>query len=192
MYGFSMIVFGLNLDSESQNAQLEALGYDILISKSGGQTIVDIELDSPSPQDAVLRVVADLARSGVSPVRIDLDLVDIPEIVTRTGVSRETVRLWTTGKRRQGFPVHFTSIGDSRIWNWCKVHAWLLDNDVNIEEDYPWTPLPLNVIQRFNGAFTSKRDKANEGWMTLQTKQSHVSSPRATISAKSGWTYAPV
>ena len=57
--------------------------------------------------------------------RFDLDLVSLSQIAERLDVTREAVRLWASGKRRDGFPTPFTSAGQSLLWAWSEVFDWL-------------------------------------------------------------------
>jgi hypothetical protein len=68
--------------------------------------------------------------SSARPLRLDEDLVSIPDIAARVGVSREAVRNWVNGSRRTGsFPAPTGIIGDGiKIWPWRHVNHWLRVN----------------------------------------------------------------
>ncbi|MGE0877329.1 MAG: helix-turn-helix transcriptional regulator [Acidimicrobiia bacterium] len=61
------------------------------------------------------------------PIVYDRDLVSVSDIADRAGVSRETARLWSEGKRGPGnFPRPAGSVGDRiRVWEWAPVNDWL-------------------------------------------------------------------
>jgi predicted DNA-binding transcriptional regulator AlpA len=78
---------------------------------------------------AVLDVVEAVRRvhATAHPTRVVEDLVSIPDIAGRTGMNRETVRLWTVGARGPGdFPRPRGTVGSGiKIWDWAPVNAWL-------------------------------------------------------------------
>jgi len=151
VYVFSVHVRGLDMDSEFQNVFLDRCGYEVLASSSGGLTSLDVEIDCSSSLGAVNRVKKDLGEIGVTVVRVDLDLVGVPEIADRTGSCGETVRVWTTGERRSRFPKPHTVSGQSRLWAWADVWVWLTDNRIKIDALYAGTPIPLDVAVMVNG-----------------------------------------
>lgn len=187
MYGFSLVVDGLDLDSETQNAALEFLPYDALASRSGGVVTIDVECDSLLPDESVSKVYKDLRDLRIQAIRIDLDLVGLTDIAERVGASRETVRLWSTGERRSDFPNHFTTAGGSRLWAWTEVHAWIVAQGIELDDMYDWVPLPLEVIESFNGAFAQVRNQPKDGWIHTKVRSEtvHVSSTRTV--ARVGW-----
>lgn len=161
-YSLSLVVKGLDLDDEFQNAGLECLSYDVVASRTGGVTRVDADLQAASAIDALLQVISDLRTVNVTVVRVDPDLVDVPEIAERLNVSRETARLWTTGARRKGFPEHYCMVGSSRLWFWADVHDWASAASVIDGDD---APLPSNALEALNGAMAHLRSANQEGWL---------------------------
>lgn len=67
---------------------------------------------------------------GATAVRLDQDLVAIPDIAERTERSRESVRLLVDGKRGPGdFPGPVGAVGDAiRVWPWAIVLDWFRDS----------------------------------------------------------------
>lgn len=188
MYDFSIVVEDLDLDNESQNAALEYLPYDVLVSSSGGLVSIDVECDTLSPSDSVMRVYEDLKKLGITPIRIDLDLVSLSEVASRVNSSRETVRLWSTGTRRSNFPSHFTTVGSSRLWAWAEVQGWLVSNDIEIDESYRCVPLPVDVVEAFNGAFAQNRDRSDQGWIPATSPSPSLYLRHTPILvARTGW-----
>jgi predicted DNA-binding transcriptional regulator AlpA len=60
------------------------------------------------------------------PVRVDEELVAIPDIAQRVGVSREAVRNWANGTRQANFPLPRGLVGDNiKVWRWGAVERWL-------------------------------------------------------------------
>lgn len=78
---------------------------------------------------------------GATFIRVNLDLVGIPEIAEYAGVNPETVRLWSTGKRKANFPKHYIGIGASSYWLWSEVAEWLRENGYKIDSAYDYVPL---------------------------------------------------
>jgi len=58
------------------------------------------------------------------------DLVGIPEIATRLGVSRRTVSSWRyrhknpPGPPRSPFPPELMLVSGRPVWHWADVEAW--------------------------------------------------------------------
>lgn len=179
-YSLTAVVDGFDLDSEFQNAGLECLDYAVVLSKTSGVTYADAEIEAPSPVDAVLRFHADLRSINASIRRIDLDLVTITDIAERINKTRETVRLWATGARRQGFPNHFGQAGESLVWAWADVHSWL--RDVGIVDSEEAEPLPVEVIEGMNGGFAQVRSRWTDGW--LRPARPSATSPRVAAFPK--------
>ena len=89
------------------------------------------------------------------------------QIAERGIKTREAVRLWTKGKRREGFPVPFTSAGQSLLWSWAEVFNWL----PKVELANKSIPMPLNMIERLNGMFASQRAGIDRGWSVVRTQR---------------------
>lgn len=191
MNSFSVIVNGFDLESEVQNRKLEYVPYDASAGSTNGVVSIDIECDSLDPIDSVARVDEDLKSIGVTIVRIDLDLVNLPDIAERADSTRETVRLWSIGARRSNFPAPFTVAGASKLWAWVDVYDWLIENRLNINEFYSCAPLPLFVVEAFNGAFAQKRNATNEGWISPARPSEAIRfSQNAPLLKRSGWALA--
>lgn len=162
-YAVSVIVEGFDMDSEYQNAGLECLSYDAIVSSTAGLTIVDADVDAASEVDAILQLISDLRSLNVTVVRLDAMLVSVSEVADRTGVSRETARLWATGQRRDGFPAPFTVVGSSLYWAWSDVVEWATSEGIACEGA---TPVSYVVVESFNGAFAQVRaSQSREGWL---------------------------
>lgn len=88
---------------------------------------------------AVLRALE--TKLGVSVIRLDLDIVDIPEIAERLEVSRQAVAKWATGTRGCGFPRVIGAPGGKRLWTWGQITEWasrtgrLQDEPLSLTQD---------------------------------------------------------
>lgn len=81
--------------------------------------------DAEAAAFQLIEELHDMFPSAV-PVRLDQDLVSIPDIAERTDRSRESVRLLVDGRRGPGgFPAPVGIVGDSiRVWPWAAVLGW--------------------------------------------------------------------
>ncbi|MBN7792444.1 helix-turn-helix transcriptional regulator [Microbacterium esteraromaticum] len=161
-YALCVVVNGFDLDDEFQNAGLECLSYDAIVSRTGGVTRIDADVPALSALDALMQLIADLRSINVTVVRVDPDLVDVSEIAERLGVTRESARLWSTGARRKDFPQHYAVVGATRVWFWADVHEWALQNRIAAGD----APLASNAVEALNGAMAHSRSKHLEGWLT--------------------------
>lgn len=151
IYAFSTTVNGLDLDDIAQLDTLYTDDFTILASEVDGVTSIDVEIDAETGEDA-LQAFVDHVRSvaGVLIVRVDLDLVNIPEVALRLNVSRESVRLWVQGERGSGdFPRHRSTVGNQKVWAWADVYAWAHVHG-RIDSGEP-TPLDASCVDWFNG-----------------------------------------
>ena len=83
--------------------------------------------DEGDPIDVAVRLAAAVAEVTNVSVEVDEDLVDLTEIANRIGRSRESVRLWSLGRRGPGgFPTPLGILpGSVKVWDWGSVHAWV-------------------------------------------------------------------
>jgi len=161
VYSVTAVVDGFDLDSEFQNAGIECLSYELVVSRTAGVTRVDAEIPALAPLDAVLQLMSDLRSINVTVVRLDPDLVSVPEIAERCAISREAARLWATGKRRAGFPAPYATVGTTSLWFWADVCEWLATAGLEIED----RPVPSSIVEAINGALAHIRHARRDGWL---------------------------
>lgn len=91
---------------------------------------------------------------GAQPLHVVEDFVAIPDIAKRTGMNRETIRLWTLGERGPGdFPRTRGTVGNNvRVWDWAAVSAWLRRH---YELGDPESHLSPSEIARLNDLFSA-------------------------------------
>lgn len=148
-------VTALDIGDEFQLMQLCDDHIAVVPYISDGLLMLAVEMTAKSPESALNDFKSFLNERSpeIKIKRIDLDLVSLSQIAERLDVSREAVRLWASGQRRQGFPGPFTSAGQSLLWVWSEVFDWLTP-----EETYgDARPLPLDLIERMNGSFAQER-----------------------------------
>lgn len=191
-YSISVTALGLDIDDEFQNAGIECLNYPVLVASSGGVVTVDVDITAPSPIDAFLQLTKDLRSVNVTVNRIDPGLVGLSDIADNLDVARETVRLWATGKRRSGFPRHYSMVGNSRVWFWSDIDEWARAQGL-IDESEP-IPVPSDVIEALNGALAQVRADKHEGWLkpvnpapVVHIQQHRVSRDHAAAHSATGW-----
>lgn len=97
--------------------------------------------ESSEAQVQLSRLIRLVESVGAKFVRVQLDLVGIREIADYAGVNRETVRLWTEGKRKANFPKYHLGVGISKFWLWSEVAEWLRANGQEIDAAYDYVPL---------------------------------------------------
>jgi DNA-binding transcriptional regulator YiaG len=115
----------------------------------GSASSLEVEIVATSGQSSLEIFHEALPMLGVEVRRFSLELVSISDLAHEIGVSRETVRLWSTGDRRDGFPARFTHVGASQVWAWSEVHTWAkargyLPGDGRV-------PVPVRELERANG-----------------------------------------
>lgn len=118
--------------SRDEAACFDDLGVVGVERLAGGEWLMSALLDDDvEPLEAAVHVVDALGKRfpGAKPIRAWRDLVGVTDIAERVGVSRETVRTWESGKRRDGdFPRPCGEVGRAKVWEWGAVNAWLSAN----------------------------------------------------------------
>ena len=76
------------------------------------------------PRKLAIDAIRKLEDIGFSIVRVDEDLVDIPEIAERLKRSRQAVHKWASKEVGSSFPRPHGSPGGKRIWPWFEVLDW--------------------------------------------------------------------
>jgi len=160
-FEFTVHVTGLDLEDESQFAKWDDEAITLIPYTSEGLAMLAVEMKAQSPESAFSEFRSFLAERSpeVKIKRVDLDLVSLSQIAERLDVSREAVRLWASGQRRQGFPVAFTSAGQSLLWAWSEVYNWLSPEETEGDAH----PLSLDLIERTNGSLARERTGAKQG-----------------------------
>lgn len=100
-YSFAVSVQGLDVEDPDQVEQLYGADFVVAAGTSDGLTTVEAEIEAPSGEAAIQRLLAFFATAlpEVKALRIDEHLVTTSEIAEALGLSRESVRLWASGRR---------------------------------------------------------------------------------------------
>ncbi len=157
VYTFSAAVESLNIEDTAQLAGLYTEEIDIYPSSIDGAVSVTFEVEAECGEDAVHRALKHMnaAAPQAHVTRLDECLVNATDIAERLSVSRETVRLWATGARGEGFPSPRTTIsGGLRLWTWASVFAWA-EAVGRVPLDGP-RPVDDACIDWFNGQLAAR------------------------------------
>jgi len=124
----SVVVDGLDLGNHDLDLIFEVLPDAVPASVAGIVSITS-PIDAHSAENAAMLLVDEIRRMfpHAIPLRLDQDLVAIPDIAARMNRGRESVRLLVDGKRGPGgFPPPVGVVGDGiRVWPWAVVADWL-------------------------------------------------------------------
>lgn len=190
IYAVTAVVDGFDMDSEFQNAGIDCLDYVAVASRTGGVTRIDVEVEAPTPVDAMMRIMTDLRSINVTVIRFDPGLVTVPEIAERCNTSRETARLWATGKRRGDFPKPYAVVGSTPVWFWSEVWSWASQRGRSMEGQC--APVPSEIVEAMNGALAQVRYGRKDGWLKpTSAPVVSLTQRRATRNSR-GWLDADV
>lgn len=136
---FTLIIEGPDLQSnELIDRVFEAGCDDALIGRSNGIQYADFDRDAGTFEEAILSAIAELETiEGIRVSRLaGAGLISMADIATRTGRTRESVRLLINGERgRGGFPPPVTDPRSRyRLWRTDEVDHWFR-NDLGVGLD---------------------------------------------------------
>jgi predicted DNA-binding transcriptional regulator AlpA len=129
-FRFNLIFEGIDFDDDETFEALSDIEGAVW-SAVGTTARATATQEAPTDTDAVLNFANEVARRvpGARPVALDEDLVAIPDVASRVGMSREAVRLWANGSRQSHFPRPNGVVGDGiKVWAWADVNRWLQAN----------------------------------------------------------------
>ncbi len=99
------------------------------LSSQHGVRRLAVASEGPSAMEALRSLLSRIAEAapGLRLLRLDPDLVGVPDIAERTGHTRQDVQQWISGTRNDDrpFPPPEGSAGQSLVWRWAEVNAWL-------------------------------------------------------------------
>lgn len=117
------------------------LDSSAIVSSLDGTTYVtlsnEIDPTNPNAVSIALTLAAQVEKLGAFVDDIDDDLVDLSEVAQRVGRARETVRLWSLGRRGTGgFPLPSGLLpGSVKVWEWDAVNTWLSKHHPTLADD---------------------------------------------------------
>jgi predicted DNA-binding transcriptional regulator AlpA len=117
------------IDSSAVVSTLDGVSYATL---SGA-----VDAANNNPVSIALMLATAVEKLGGVVDDIDDDLVDLSEVAKRVGRSRETVRLWSLGRRGAGeFPLPSGLLpGSVKVWEWDAINAWLSKHHPTLADD---------------------------------------------------------
>lgn len=130
-HSFTLFFKGANvLEDEHLEALFENGCDDALFGVRDGAQYGAFDRQANSFSEALASAIADVTRAvdGLGVIRIEPDdFVTMAAIAARSGLSREYIRLLSTGKRGPGdFPAPIVHVdGKTRLWHWPDVAHWL-------------------------------------------------------------------
>lgn len=160
IFNFGLVLSEIDRDlHEIEDALYEAGCNDALLTLRGSIPVLEFDREDASLETAVISALGDVASAAIDAVVLRIepdDLVSSAEIARRADVSREAVRLWTTGKRRAKFPLSRARVGKSDVWSWREVARWLCEyGEIPAE-----TVAEADVIAGLNLALELHRSRA--------------------------------
>ncbi|HVA10383.1 MAG TPA: DUF4287 domain-containing protein [Acidimicrobiales bacterium] len=127
-YEFLFVVDGVSVEDDSFVGIITE-HFDGLLSWNRGLHRLAISGTGADAMGACLGLVTEIQAliPGMRILRLDPDLVGIPDIAERTGHTRQNVQQWVNGERNadRPFPPPEGSAGRSLVWRWHEVNEWL-------------------------------------------------------------------
>jgi len=128
-YHFALLISSPTVDEETAADRLYSGGCDdALFCVSGGVYEVEVDRRASSLEAAVTSAIEDLNRSSIGARVLRVvpdDLVNAKAIAERSGRTRQGVSLWIRGGVGERFPPPCAKVGQSPVWSWSAVAAWL-------------------------------------------------------------------
>ena len=138
-FEFAWVVEGSDISDDASLDRLYETFDDVSVGTTAGRRTVDFVVEAASQSEALFSTletfVAVFPEAHV--LRLDRDLVPIPDIADRTNRTPESVRLLANGRRGAGgFPSHVGILGGgTRVWEWATVADWFVSSSGWTEEN---------------------------------------------------------
>ncbi|MBK5221865.1 MAG: hypothetical protein JJE52_03115 [Acidimicrobiia bacterium] len=136
-FSFALEVEGFDVENDEHLDALYGAFEDVGASVQSGRVTIGFVVAARGASHA-LGETTDRLEAVVPTVRVlrvDRDLVSIPDIADRTDRTPESVRLLVGGKRGLGgFPAPCGTLGGGiRVWEWATVAGWFAQRDNSVE-----------------------------------------------------------
>jgi len=133
-YEFTFVVSGVSVENDEVAERLHN-ELDAMLTFNAGRDLLTVAAEGVNAVAAAASVVHRITQEfrGLRILRLDRDLVGIPEIAQRSDRSRQNVHQWVTGERRsdaEAFPIPEAVVGRAQIWLWGEVHEWLRRREI--------------------------------------------------------------
>lgn len=134
-YHFTLILKNVDETTpELEDSFYEAGCDDALVNYRNSAVYLEFDREASSLEEAVISAIKNIRSATVDAEVASIapeNLVSEAEIAKRLNKSRQTVSLWTRGKRRKGFPLPVMRLSEkSPLWNWNEIVTWLFDNHI--------------------------------------------------------------
>lgn len=138
-YEFAWVVEGFDMDDDATLDRLYETFDDVSAGSVAGRVTVDFVVEASGSSEALFTTLDrfTVAFPHVRVLRLDRDLIAIPDIADRTERTPESVRLLVNGKRGPGgFPTPVGTLGGgTRVWEWAAVVDWFSSMGQPVEEN---------------------------------------------------------
>lgn len=125
-YEFTIILGGVDLDSQYEDAFFEAGCDDGMICLKGRTLYIEFMREAESAEVAITTAIENVKAAGAQVIAFnEAGPVTISEAASMAGMTRVALGQLESGKRGSGdfpLPVH---IGATSIWSWISVARWL-------------------------------------------------------------------
>ncbi|MEU9884400.1 hypothetical protein [Sphaerisporangium sp. NPDC051011] len=168
-YEFRFVVEGASVDHTAAVEVLER-ELDAMLFRGGGVDLLDIAFEGEDAFDAAMHAARSVARHvpDLRLLRLHRDLVGIPEIAERAGVTRQNVHQWVTGQRRRRgvapFPAPEGTAGRTQVWLWVEVNAWLKQLSMDDGANRPDRNEIADIDSALNCGLQHRTKLAMERW----------------------------
>jgi hypothetical protein len=126
-FEFSIIASGLDPSPDDFETRFFDAGCDdATVSFQKGRIIVDFAREASSIAAAIISAIECVKAAGAVVERIEPDpLVNLSDIAARTGLTRAAVSQYSTGSRREAFPLPVARVTSTTpLWDWADVAMW--------------------------------------------------------------------
>ncbi|GHJ49036.1 hypothetical protein Cs7R123_63780 [Catellatospora sp. TT07R-123] len=174
LYRIPLRVDGINLDDDATLRQISRHLADLGWARVGGRVLALIYVEC-EPVGAAIQAARRITNHLSATVHeVDQDLVSIPAIAIRAGVSREAVRQWADGTRGPGaFPSAIGALaggdrGSQKVWRWADVSRWLAEHYGIEEDDLLLSPAQVAAI---NNALAQNHDSIDSEFEVVSSSE---------------------
>lgn len=158
-FNVSLVLDNIEFTDERLDRIFEALP-DAVPANVGGVVTLTAPVQAPNAETAAFHLIETVGEvlPDAIVIRLDQDLVSIPDIAERAERSRESIRLLVEGKRGPGrFPAPVGTVGDGiRVWPWASVLGWFL-NDLG--EDLGEQAVPPEVAAVVDACLAARKQQ---------------------------------
>lgn len=130
MNSFQFAIIATGLDTEANGFAdrfYEAGCDDALVAFQRGAIVVDFDWEAETFFDAIATAIENVRSAGATVTRVEPDnLVNLSDIAERTGLSRQAVALYASGRRGTNFPAPAACVtSDHPLYDWMDVAEWM-------------------------------------------------------------------